>query len=127
MLKVHVQRFADITILRLQGRIVIGETTTLRKAVASQSDTSALVLDLARVSGIDAAGLGVMLELREQTQLKGIEFRLMNVTRLVQQVLEITCLNSVFEIASKNDVQSAAALRTQDSALSTRNSGLRLS
>jgi anti-anti-sigma regulatory factor len=41
-----------------------------------------------------------MLEMREQTQSKGIRLKLMNVTRLVGRVLEITKLDSVFEITS---------------------------
>jgi anti-sigma B factor antagonist len=108
MLKVHAQKLGAVVILRVQGQIVIGELTTLSKTVSSQSEASVLVLDLARVSRIDAAGLGMMLELREQTQSKGIEFRIMNVTKLVQQVLEITRLNTVFEVTSERDVQSLA-------------------
>jgi len=108
MLQVHARKLELVTILCLRGRIGICETTVLRKAVLSQSGVSAVVLDLARVIGIDAAGLGVMLELREQTESNGIDFRLMNVTRLVQQVLEITRLNSVFEIFSEAEVLSLA-------------------
>jgi anti-anti-sigma factor len=100
MLKVHTQIFGNITIICLQGELVTSETTILRNAVHFVSNTSVVVLDFARVSRIDARGLGVLLDLREQTQSKGIEFRLINVTRLVQQVLEITCLNTVFEISS---------------------------
>jgi anti-anti-sigma factor len=67
------------------------------------------VLDFARVNRIDAGGLGVLLELREQTKARGIEFKLMNVTKLVKQVLEITRLDSVFEISSELELTSAAA------------------
>ncbi|MGI8732591.1 MAG: STAS domain-containing protein [Pyrinomonadaceae bacterium] len=107
MLKVHTQKLGDVTILCLRGRIAIGDTTPLRNAVLSQADASAVVLDLARVNGIDARGLGVLLELREWTQTKGIEFRLRNVTRLLQQVLKITRLDSVFD-TSQPTAQSAA-------------------
>jgi len=100
MLRVHTKKFGASVILCLQGRIVSGETTALRKAVDSQAGINTVVLDLARVSTVDAGGLGLMLELREQTQSKGIEFKLMNVTRLVSRVLEITGLNSVFEVTS---------------------------
>ncbi|MGH9882112.1 MAG: STAS domain-containing protein [Pyrinomonadaceae bacterium] len=106
MLKIHARKLGDVTILCLKGRIVVGENKTLRNAVLSQSDVSLLVLDLSGVTRIDASGLGVLLELREQTHSKGIEFRLMNVTKLVEQVLEITCLNSVFEISSEGEVLS---------------------
>jgi anti-anti-sigma factor len=113
MLRVHTQKLGDVTILRLQGRIATGETTILRNAVLSQSEGSVVVLDFARVSGIDAGGLGVMLELREQTQSKGIAFRLMNVTKLVQQLLELTCLNAVFEISSEAEVLSTGSLAAE--------------
>jgi len=85
--------------LCLQGRIVNGETASLREAVNSQTRVGTVVLDLERVSTIDASGLGVMLELRRQSLAKGIRFKLMNVTRLVSRVLEVTQLDSVFEIA----------------------------
>ena len=110
MLKVYAKNLGDIAILCLQGRVVRGETAALRNAVNSQSDASAVVLDLARVSAIDAGGLGVMLELREQTQSKGIEFRLINVTKLVARILEITRLDSVFEVTSGADILSAVSL-----------------
>jgi anti-anti-sigma factor len=110
MLKVHAKRLGSIAILCLQGRIVNGETTALRKALDSQSDVSAVVLDLAGVNTIDAGGLGVMLELHEQTQSKGIDFKLVNVTKLVSTVLEITRLDSVFEVTSGADILSRVSL-----------------
>jgi anti-anti-sigma factor len=100
MLKVHARNLGTVTVLCLQGRIVNGETATLRKAVHSQSRVSAIVLDLTRVSTIDAGGLGLMLKLREQTESRGIGFKLMNVTKLVSRVLEMTRLDSVFEVTS---------------------------
>jgi len=109
MLKIHAQKLGNVAILCLQGGILIGETTELEDVVGSISSASAIVLDLTRVSRIDARGLGVLLELLEQTRANGIEFRLMNVTRLIGQVLEMTCLNSVFRISSQAEVASMAA------------------
>ncbi len=100
MLKVHARNLGNVAFLCMQGQIVNGETETLRKAVYSQSDVSTVVLDLAQVSTVDAGGLGVMLELREQVQAKGISFKIMNVSKLVGQVLEVTRLDSVFEVTS---------------------------
>jgi len=100
MLKVHSRNLGNVAFLCMQGQIVNGETDVLRNAVRSQSDVSTVVLDLARVSTVDARGLGVMLELREQVQAKGIGFKLMNVSKLVGSVLEVTRLDSVFEITS---------------------------
>ena len=114
MLKVHTTKLGNVAVLCMQGRIVRGETEALRKAVLAQAEKNVIVLDLARVSTIDAGGLGVLLELREETQSKGIEFRLTNVTKPVREVLEITRLDSVFEVTAGADVLSAppvAAMR----------------
>ena len=100
MLKVNAKNLGTVTVLCLQGQIVIGDTETLRNSVQSLSETSAVILDLARVSTVDAHGLGVMLELRQQTKEKGIRFELMNVSKPMSRVLEITRLDSVFQITS---------------------------
>jgi len=100
MLSIHTTKLGNVAVVFVQGQIVRGETDALRRTVLAQVDASAVVLDLAQVNTIDAGGLGVMLELREHTQSRGIEFRLKNVTRLVRRVLEITHLNSVFELTT---------------------------
>ena len=100
MLKIHTRNLGSVAIMCLQGRVVNGETEILRQAVSSLPSGSAVILDLARVTTVDAGGLGVMLELREQAEAKGIRFELMNVTGLVSRVLEVTRLDSVFRIAS---------------------------
>jgi len=100
MLRVHTRKLGNVAFLCMQGQIVNGGTETLRRAVHSQSDVSTIVLDLAQVSTVDAGGLGVMLELREQVQSNGIGFKLMNVSKPVSRVLEVTHLDSVFEVTS---------------------------
>ena len=100
MLKVHTRKLGNVTVVSVQGRIVNGETASLRKTVDAQSKGGTVLLDLSRVSAIDASGLGLMLEMREQTQSKGIRFKLMNVTKLVARVLEVTKLDSVFDICA---------------------------
>jgi anti-anti-sigma factor len=101
MLKVQSKKtLGTVAVLCLQGQIVNGETETLRNAVHSQSEVSAVVLDLARVTTVDAGGLGVMLELREEAQSRGIRFELTNVSKQIGRVFEITRLNSVFQITA---------------------------
>jgi anti-sigma B factor antagonist len=100
MLKVQTKSLGTVAVLCLQGQIVNGETETLRNAVNSLPEVSAVVLDLARVTTVDAGGLGVMLELRQHAESKGIRFELMNVTKWVSRVLEVTRLDSVFQITS---------------------------
>jgi len=98
MLKVHTRNLGNVAVVCLQGRIVNGETSSLREAVDAQLNGSAVVLDLARVSTVDASGLGLMLALRRQAEAKGVGLKLMNVSKFVKQVFEITRLDTVFEV-----------------------------
>ena len=100
MLKVHTKNLGTVAVLQLQGQIVSGETEILRNAMNSLSEVSAVKLDLARITTVDASGLGVMLALREQLESKGIRFELMNVNKRIGMVLELTHLDSVFQITS---------------------------
>ena len=109
MLKLYTQKAGDVSIICVSGGIVVGETTSLRRIVQLQSDVSMVVLDLARVNRIDSAGLGVLLELRESLQSKGVAFRLMNVIQMVHRILELTCLDAVFEVSSESTVPASAA------------------
>lgn len=110
MLNVRAETLGEVTVLSLRGRITIGDATeTLSEVVRAQTPACALVLDLAEVDLIDAHGLGMLVELREWTQLRGIEFRLMNVSRLVQQVMSITRLDDVLQMSSPEKVERAVA------------------
>ena len=98
MLKVHTKRLDAIEVLCLEGQIAIGDTETLRSAVQAASDTGDMILDLQNVSVVDAHGLGVLLQLREQALAKGIRFKLINMSKPLHRIFEITRLNTVFDI-----------------------------
>jgi anti-anti-sigma factor len=101
MLKITVQKLGDISVLRCHGRILAGDAASiLRNAVLSQGLTGMLVIDLARVERIDAGGLGVLLGLQESARSRAIMFKLMNATKRVEEILELTHLQRVFEFCS---------------------------
>ena len=101
MLKVHAKKLNAVTVLCLEGQVINGDTEILRSAVQSASGASHITLNLANVSVVDAHGLGVLLELREQTLAKGAHFELINVSKPLYRIFEITRLNTVFDISSK--------------------------
>lgn len=100
MLEVRIKKLGMLTILSLQGRIVIGETAILRDTVHTLKQVSVLLIDLGGVTVVDAAGLGLLIEVREELKAKGIDLKLTNTTDRVNQIFEITRLNTVFEITS---------------------------
>lgn len=105
MLKATAHKFRDITIVRCQGRIVVGERSAiLREAALAHTPTGTLVLDLARVDRIDAGGLGFLVGLREWAHANAIRFKLMNVIHNVDRVIRLTKLDRVFEFWSVRDM-----------------------
>ena len=116
MLSVSVQQLGDASVLSCEGRIMTGDAySSLRDAVLSQTKRI-VFLDVARVGRIDAAGLGVLLGLREWAGARAIRFKLMNVTKNVGEILELTNLERVFEFCSVLDLlcllHRAASLRS---------------
>src|SRR5258708_36541806 len=63
-----------------------------------------LVIDLARVERIDAGGVGVLLDLRESACSRAITFKLMNATKRVEEIFELTHLQTVFEFCSVREL-----------------------
>ncbi len=101
MLKIQARNLGPVAVLHLEGQVVSGETEVLRNVVRYLSTPASVVrLDLSGVTTIDAGGLGTILELHRQAEAKGIRFELMNVSKRIRTLLEMTRLDSVFRIAA---------------------------
>jgi len=94
----------DVAVIKLGGRLVRGEETTLRNAVLSEKLARIIVLDLADVETIDAGGLALLVSLHEWAAVKGIELKLANPRPFVNEVLTRMHLDWVFDISSLDDV-----------------------
>src|ERR1700732_3861703 len=91
MLKITVQNLGNTSVLRCHGRIVAGDDgSILHKAVFRQPHPRLIVMYLARVERIDAAGLGVLLGLQKSARSSAIMFKLMNATKRIEEILELT-------------------------------------
>jgi anti-anti-sigma factor len=98
MLKVNTKKLGAVKVLCLEGQIINGDTDTLRSAVEAVTGAGDIILELSNVTIVDAHGLGVLLQLREQTLAQGFRFKLMNVSDPLNRILEITRLNTVFDV-----------------------------
>lgn len=104
MLSFTIHNLGDTALFRCAGRFVSGNEECLRNAVVSQSRARSIVLDLAEIGSIDAAGLGVLVSLHTWAQKKSIAFKLMNLTPRVEEVIELTRLTDVFEVCSLREM-----------------------
>jgi anti-anti-sigma factor len=93
MLTVNIQEFDDDVILRCAGRIVRGDETAVLCAALAYSGRN-VILDLAEVDAIDAAGISMLISL----QAAGIYLKLVNPNYRVLEMLKVTQVDSIFEI-----------------------------
>jgi anti-sigma B factor antagonist len=104
MLSLKIQNLGDVTVFQCAGRITAEDENAFRKAVLAESHVRMVVLDLAEVSAVDAAGLGMLVAVRAWAKATGTELKLMNLTPRVEEVLQLTNLRSAFEVCSVREM-----------------------
>ena len=104
MLNIRTQKLGNTTVLHCVGRVTFPYTDALQSLALQEAHAQRLVLDLADVTAIDAAGLGALVSLRSWSRGSGKALKLMNVNPKVQRLLDLTNLKSVFEICSAREV-----------------------
>ena len=106
MLSIRIENIDDAAVLRCVGRIVAGDPIhALQDAVMCQVGRRLVVLDLAEVDSVDAAGLGSFIFLKTLSCVAGMEFKLMNVSERVRELVDVMKLDSVFETWMPEDLE----------------------
>jgi anti-anti-sigma factor len=101
MLTIDVEKTGDVAVVRCGGRIVRGEEVrTLRSAVVAEKSSRIVVLDLSDVESLDAGGLTTLLSLHQWALSRGVQFKLVNPSHFVREILARTRLDHVFDIST---------------------------
>ena len=96
------QREVDgVTVVDLSGRITLGEGSVLlrdniRDLIAK--GTKKILLNLGDVTYIDSSGIGELVSAFTTVRNQGGELKLLNLTKKVHDLLQITKLYTVFDI-----------------------------
>jgi anti-sigma B factor antagonist len=109
-MKVSTRQVDGVTILDLSGRITLGEgSVQLRDAVRDllAKGQKNILLNLADVNYIDSSGIGELVSAYTTVRNQGGELKLLNLTKKVHDLLQITKLYTVFDV--KDDEASAIA------------------
>ncbi len=100
-----------VTVVDISGRITLGEgSAALRNMLRDllSQDRKKILLNLADVDYIDSSGIGELVSGYTSVTKNGGELKLLQLTRKVHDLLQITKLFTVFEVHSDE----AAALRS---------------
>ncbi|GAC1357048.1 MAG: STAS domain-containing protein [Acidobacteriaceae bacterium] len=109
-MKVATRQVDGVTILDLSGRITLGEgSVTRRDAIRDlmAKGSKKILLNLGDVNYIDSSGIGEMVSAFTSVRNSGGELKLLNLTKKVHDLLQITKLYTVFDI--KDDEASAVS------------------
>ncbi len=107
-MKASSRRVDGVTILDLSGRITLGEgSVVLRDQIRELIGKSEkkILLNLGDVTYIDSSGIGELVSAFTTVRNQGGELKLLNLTKKVHDLLQITKLYTVFDV--KDDEASA--------------------
>jgi anti-sigma B factor antagonist len=99
--KLTTRQVGDVTVVDAVGRITLGEgASTFRDSVRDlvASGHKKLLLNLAEISYIDSSGIGELVSGFTTVANQGGTVKLLNLTKRVQDLLQITKLYTVFEV-----------------------------
>jgi anti-sigma B factor antagonist len=93
----------QVTVVDFSGRITLGEgSALLRKTIRNllEDQRTLLLINLGDVDYIDSSGIGELVSAFTAVKNRGGELKLLNLTKKVRDLLQITKLYTVFDVHS---------------------------
>jgi anti-sigma B factor antagonist len=100
-MKASTRNVDEITVVDLSGRITLGEgSVVLRDTVRNLvgQGNKKILLNLGDVNYIDSSGIGELVSAFTSVRNQGGELKLLNLTKKVHDLLQITKLYTVFDV-----------------------------
>jgi anti-sigma B factor antagonist len=100
-MKATTRQIDSVSVVDISGRITLGEgCTQLRELIRDQlsKGNKNLLLNLADVTYIDSSGIGELVSAFTGVSKQGGSLKLLNLTKKVHDLLQITKLYTVFDV-----------------------------
>jgi anti-sigma B factor antagonist len=100
-MKANSRQVNGVTVVDMSGRITLGEgSVVLRETVRDLlgKGEKKILLNLGNVTYIDSSGIGELVSAFTSVRNQGGELKLLNLTKKVHDLLQITKLYTVFDI-----------------------------
>lgn len=110
-IKTSTRLVQNVLIVDTIGELRLGEgTDVIRNIVRQQLEQGYknILLNLRDVRHIDSAGVGELMNCHNSVRNSGGQLKLMNLTKNVQNLLQITRLYTIFEVAEDEDTAVAS-------------------
>jgi len=113
-LKTSSRQVDGVTVLDMSGRVTLGEgSVVLRDTIREvlSKGNKKILLNLGDVTYIDSSGIGELVSAFTAVRKEGGELKLLNLTKKVHDLLQITKLYTVFDV--KDDEATAISSFTK--------------
>jgi len=99
MLRIEIQSAPPMVKLLCSGRIVLGVEAETLRCMATSRPERRVVVDLQQIHAMDAAGLGLLVELHCRAQQRAGMLTVANPSPCVRRLMALTHLESVLQVA----------------------------
>jgi anti-sigma B factor antagonist len=109
-LQTSTREVEGVTVVDLSGRITLGEASGAVRDVINDlmsKGNKKVLLNLGEVNYIDSSGIGVLVSGFSTVRSRGGELKLVNVSKRIRELLQITKLYHLFDV--KDDEATAVA------------------
>ena len=99
--KLNCRQVGDVVVIDVEGKITLGEgSSALRESLRDlvSKGQKKILLNLGNVSYIDSSGIGELVSGFTTVANQGGRLKLLNLTKRVQDLLQITKLYTVFDV-----------------------------
>ena len=97
------RNIGDVAVLDISGRITVGEGNVMLREIVrelSEKGNKKIILNLGAVHYIDSSGVGELVRTHTSVRNQGGQLRLVNLSKRVADLLQMTRLATVFDIDS---------------------------
>lgn len=110
-MKIFHRTSEEVTLLDLEGQITIGDgDVMLREALHAliEANQKKILLNMARVTYMDSSGVGELIAGLTYVQEHGGQFKLLNISKKIKNLLFIAQILSIFEYFNDESVALAS-------------------
>jgi anti-sigma B factor antagonist len=100
-MRAETRQVADVTVVDVSGRITLGEGNVMLREVVRQlveAGHKKIAMNLHEVGYVDSSGLGELVKAYTTVHNHGGQLKLVNPSKRVQDLLQVTNLSAVFTI-----------------------------
>lgn len=96
----EIGREGDVTVVRVEGELVVGNRTALKDGVLERlaAGDRKFLVDFGEAGYIDSSGLGVLVSLSKQIREEGGDLRICGLDEDLRTLFELTRLDTLFDI-----------------------------